>query len=86
MKHTLNIIILNLQDNTTSQYLYRFDDKETRDGNFDQWVRIAKDLCSIGLKEEERILGDTEHEDEYTEVRKYISNANLRFIIMSYPS
>lgn len=86
MKQALNVIILNLQDNTCGQYLKRFDDKEARDECFNDWVRIAKNLCSVGLKEDGRIIGDAEHEDEYTEVRKYISNANLRFIIMSYPS
>lgn len=87
MKHVLNVIILNLQDKTTGQYLDSFDDIETRDKNFDKWVCLAKNLCSVGPIEKERIIKNTDNGqiDEYTEVKEIISNANLRFVIMKFP-
>lgn len=87
MKYVLNVIIRNLQDNTCGQYLDSFDNIETRDKKFDKWVCLAKNLCSVGLIEEDRIIKNTDNGqiDEYTEVKEIISNANLRFVIMKFP-
>lgn len=83
MTYTLFVSISNLIDKVSSEYRYRFDDTGDRDENFNQWVRIAKKLCANGLQEKEVILEDGEEPDA-TQVRKYIKNDTLSFVIMKY--
>lgn len=83
MTYTLFVSISNLIDKVSSEYRYRFDDTGDRDENFNQWVRIAKELCANGLQEKEVILENGEEPDA-TQVREYIKNDTLSFVIMKY--
>lgn len=83
MTYTLFVSISNLIDKVSSEYRYRFDDTGDRDENFNQWVRIAEELCANGLQEKEIVLEDTEIPDA-TQIRKYIKNDTLSFVIMKY--
>ena len=83
MIHTLIINITNLTDKVSSIYRHRFNDVDDRDQSFDQWVRIAEELCANGLQEKEIVLEDKDI-PEATQIRKYIKNDKLNFVIMKY--